>query len=185
MILAWTIFSGGGFGEMLSQWEQAGFFSYLLPFLLIFALVFGILTRIKIFPDNKAITSIISLAVGLMALQFDFVSRFFSEVFPRLGIGLAVILVIMILVGLFIDPDNKGMMIGMLVVGVIITILVLINSGLVMGDSISYWIRNNWTTLFGIAVFLAVIGIIIGASNPTPGPASNSLFAQMLRQQPK
>ena len=32
----------GTIGDMFSVWEQAGFFSYLLPFLLIFALVFGI-----------------------------------------------------------------------------------------------------------------------------------------------
>ncbi len=44
--LAWY---GGAIGDVLSSWEQAGFFSYLLPFLLIFALVFGILTQIQLF----------------------------------------------------------------------------------------------------------------------------------------
>ena len=93
--------SGGvGFRDFLVKLEQLGFFDYLLPFLIIFALVFGILTKIKIFEDNKAINAIIALSVGLMALQFGFVSAFFSELFPRLGVGLAVILVIIIFIGL-------------------------------------------------------------------------------------
>ena len=42
-------FFGGGFGNLLSQLEQLGFFSYVLPFLLIFALVFGIGVGVSMF----------------------------------------------------------------------------------------------------------------------------------------
>ena len=34
-------FQGGAIGNILNIWEQAGIFSYAIPFLLIFALVFG------------------------------------------------------------------------------------------------------------------------------------------------
>ena len=60
--------------------------------MLIFALVFGILIKTQIFKDNKAVNGIIALAVAFMALQFDFVPTFFAQIFPRLGIGLAIIL---------------------------------------------------------------------------------------------
>ena len=80
---------GGSIGNVLAYWEQAGFFSYVLPFLLIFALVYGILTRTQIFKDNRAVNGILALTVGLLALQFDFVPVFFSEIFPRLGVALA------------------------------------------------------------------------------------------------
>jgi len=88
---------GGTFGGVLSYMEQAGFFAYILPFLLIFALVFGILTKTQIFKNNKAINGIIALVVGLLSLQFDFVPIFFSEIFPRMGVGLAIILALLIL----------------------------------------------------------------------------------------
>ncbi|MFQ5531223.1 MAG: hypothetical protein ACE5ES_01265, partial [Candidatus Nanoarchaeia archaeon] len=98
-------FGGGTIGDLLSVWQQQGFFSYLLPFLLIFALVFGILEQAKLFKENKAINGIIALVVGLMALQLDFVPIFFSEIFPRLGVGLSFILVLLILAGMFVDTS--------------------------------------------------------------------------------
>jgi hypothetical protein len=93
-LASYSYFEGGAIGNMLYQWEQAGFFSYVLPFLLIFALIFGILSRLRIFTrkeegkPNNAINAILAFVVALMSLQFDFVPQFFSEVFPRLGVGL-------------------------------------------------------------------------------------------------
>src|SRR3989344_3665538 len=102
-----TLGYGGDIGNLLDQLAQTGFFSYILPFLLIFALVFGLLSRTRIFED-KSINGIISLVVALMALQFNFVSVFFAEIFPRLGIGLAVILVLLIIISFF--SVNKSWM---------------------------------------------------------------------------
>lgn len=181
-MLAWYgAFEGDTIGNMLSQWEQAGFFTYLLPFLLIFALVFGILTQIKLFKDNKAISGIIALVVGLMALQFGLVSQFFSEIFPRLGIALAIILIILILVGLFADPDSNAVMYTMLGVGAIIAIVVLIQTAGAVGWSSGYFWSENWPTIIGVIIFLAIIGVIIGVSS-TPSDKSKAPFAQALRQ---
>ena len=44
-LASYDVMKGGALGELFTQWEQIGFFSYLLPLLLIFALVFGILTK--------------------------------------------------------------------------------------------------------------------------------------------
>ncbi|MBM3228300.1 hypothetical protein FJZ20_00205 [Candidatus Pacearchaeota archaeon] len=155
-------FYGGSIGGMLAYWESAGFFSYILPFLLIFALVFGILTRVKMF-DNKGINAVIALVVGLLALQFHFVPIFFSEIFPRLGIGLAVILALLILGGLFFDPDNKMINYGLLGVGVIVFLVVLVQTfGWLGWWNLSIW-SYNWQGIVGIILFLAIIGIIVGA----------------------
>ena len=144
LLASYGFFEGGGMaGNLLSSWEQAGVFSYILPFLIIFSLVFGILVRVNIFRDNKTINGIIALAVALMALQFPMVPMFFSEIFPWLGIGLSIILVILILSGLFINPEDKGWMIGLGIVSlIIITIVVAVSlsrAGLYSG----FWFRNN------------------------------------------
>ena len=169
LIFLANFIEGGAIGELLSSWEQAGFFSYLLPFLLIFALIFGILNQIKLFKDNKAINAIIALAVGFMALQFPMVSEFFSEIFPRLGVGLAVILAVIILAGMFVDDKNNIIMFVMLGVGVIITIVVLVQTAGAVGWSSGSWWGENWPMIAGVVFILVALGIIVGAgSKKTP-----------------
>lgn len=169
--MQWAGYSGGTIGEVLSQWEQAGVFSYLLPFLIIFALIFAILSQIKIFKGSRAINAVIALAVGLMALQFEFVPRFFAEVFPRMGVGLGIILVILILVGLFVDFDNNTFKYILLGIGLVIVIVVLINSGAAVGYDTGYWWQENWGTVIGIIVFLVIVGMIVFSSNSHNNPA--------------
>ena len=155
-------FYGGGIGTFLSYLETAGFFSYVLPFLLIFALVFGILTRANIF-EQKGINGALALVVALLSLQFHFVPLFFSEIFPRMGIALAVILVLLILTGLFLDPSSKITNYGLLGVGVIIFIVVLVKTFGWMGWGGSYYLwYYNWPQIAGVIIFLVIIGLIIG-----------------------
>jgi hypothetical protein len=160
-------FYGGDIGNLLSYWEQMGFFSYILPFLLIFALIFGILTKTKIFKDNKPVNAIIALAIGLLALQFDFVPLFFSEIFPRLGIGLAVILALLILVGLF-APSKSEAWTHWIFFGAafIIFIVVLVQTFGWLGWSNTYLWNYNWPWIITIAV---VLGFFIWIISQNPG----------------
>ncbi len=168
MLASYTYFDGTAIGDMLTQWEQAGFFQYLLPFLLIFALVYGILTQVKLFKENKSINGIIALVVGLMAMQFPMVPQFFAEIFPRLGIGLAVILVLLILMGMFIDPKSGAIGYTLLGVAAIILIIVLVKTAGALGWSSGWWWSDNWPMVAGVVFILAVIGIIVGGSKTTP-----------------
>lgn len=157
---------GGSAGGVLARWEQLGVFSYVLPFLIIFALVFGIMTKTKIFKDSRAINGIIALCVGLLALQFDFVPIFFSEIFPRIGIGLAVILAAMIFLGLFSDPE-KGVFTWIFYgIGAIVFLVVIIQSFSYTGSPFGWWIQDNWTDLLATLGFLVVVGIVIGSGKP-------------------
>ena len=130
---------------------------------------------------NTVISAIIALAVALMALQFPYVSMFFAELFPALGIGLAIILVILIVSGLFIDPDNKGWMVGLMVVSIIVVIGVLLSASRSAGFIFGTWWRYNWPTIVGIGVFLVLIIAIIAASSPRREFKANNLLAQALK----
>ncbi len=180
-LASYSYFEGGAIGNMLNMWEQVGIFSYAIPFLLIFALIFGILSRMNLFKENKSINAIIALSVSLMALQFPIVPLFFAQVFPALGIGLAVILVVLIATGLFIDPKNKAWMVGLSIVSVIVVVVVLISSSWGLGLTFGSWLRYNWTTLLGIGIFITLIIVIVAASQPSkPDFKSDSLLAQAL-----
>jgi len=172
VLASYTYFDGTAIGDMLTQWDQAGFFQYLLPFLLIFALVYGILTQVKLFKENKSINGIIALVVGLLALQFPMVPQFFAEIFPRLGIGLAVILVIMIILGLFLNTKDEGDFMKWVLLGVagIILLIVLVKTAGALGWSSGWWWSDNWPMVVGVVFILAVIGIIVAGSSSKPSP---------------
>jgi len=181
MLASYSYFEGGGIGDFLNEMNNAGFFSYVLPFLLIFALVFGILNQIRLFKENKSINGIIALVVGLMALQFDFVPIFFSEIFPRMGIGLVVLLLLLIFAGMFADPDSNATMYTLMGIGVIIAIIVLINTAGSLGWSAGYWWYDNWRTVVVAVAILIIIGIIVGSANTKESKANESPLARALR----
>lgn len=164
-------FGSGAMADLLSKWEQMGLFSYLLPFLLIFALVFGILTKTNIFKDNKAVNGIIALAVALMALQFNFVSDFFSQIFPRVGVGLAIILIIMVIAGLFAPQDSNIVNYVLLGVGVLIVGFILIQTAGELGwQGGQFWDEYGGTIIILVVVVALVIALINSKSGNKESP---------------
>jgi len=163
-------FYGGEIGNLLAYWEQLGVFSYLLPFLLIFAVVFGIFTKIKVLGENRTLNAVIALVVGLLALQFELVPIFFSEIFPRVGVAIAIILVLLVLTGLFLDPDNKAVNWGLLVAAGIIFFSVLIKTAGYLGWYSAYWWYVNWPSiLIGVVVIVIFFAIISSAGGSGTG----------------
>jgi hypothetical protein len=154
---------------MLAQWESLGIFQYVLPFLLIFALVFVILSNIPLFKTNKGVNVVIALAVSLMSLQFDFVSMFFQELFPRVAIALSIILVMIILMGLFMDPSNKAFNWIFAILSLIITAIVIFKSFSEFSwyTGGSYWWANNWPTIIIVGIIIGAIIAIIATTSPT------------------
>ena len=157
---------GGNIGDILNAWAAAGFFSYLLPFLLIFAMIYGILSTMNIFKGNRSVDAIVALVVGLMALQFDLVPRFFAEVFPRMAVGMSIILVLLILAGFFVDPSKSWIMYTLLGIGTIIAVIVLIKTSTAVGWESGYWWTYNWPVVAGAVLIVIIIGIIVGSGKP-------------------
>jgi hypothetical protein len=103
--------------SMLNSWADYGIFSYAIPFMLIFALVYGLLAKMGIFGDARddngkatptnGIYVVIALAVALMGIINDWAATFFAELFPRASIALGIFLVLIIFVGFFFFPKNK------------------------------------------------------------------------------
>lgn len=167
-------FYDGAIGSFLDALAQAGFFSYLLPFLLIFALVWGILSRLEIFKKTPAVNAIIALAVGLLALQFDFVPIFFSEIFPRVGVGLAIILAILIIMGIFM-PKATWVPYVLFGVSALIVVVILVQSSDVFGTGIGQWFADWWPLVLGLLFMIIFVAVVIGASSENknqkvPGP---------------
>lgn len=144
---------------ILWQMESVGVFTYLLPFLLIFALVYGILSVTKIAGTQKGIHVIIALVVGMMAIRLGFTQDFFAEIFPRLGVGLAILLSIMILVGLFIPKEEfRYWGWGLAAIGVVIAIIIVTQSF----DRLGFMGFGAWDDYVGYIIgAVLLVGVII------------------------
>lgn len=173
---------GGAFGELIIAWEQAGIFSYVLPFLLIFAMVFGILTKINLFGENRAINAILALTVGLLSLQFSVVPFFFSEIFPRVGIGLSIILIILIFTSMFSNPEDKWQMYILWAVSVIIVIVILLQTATATGFSTYFPFFSYYGyEIFYIGAFIVIIAVVVIGAKPKSTTEMKSPIAQLLR----
>jgi hypothetical protein len=147
--------------DIFNTWNEIGVFSYVLPFLLIFAVVYAIIDKTKLLyteeNPNRGIAAIIAVSIGLLSLQFDFVSNFFAVIFPRFGIGLSILLVFIIFVGFFLPAGNTkgtGFIGWAIFAGVVIW-------------AISSWGSWSGATGFGgwfaeYAWAIIVLGVIIG-----------------------
>lgn len=146
------------FADVIADWEAFGVFDYVLPFLIIFAVVFGIVTATNVFSGNKGVNLTVALAVALISLRFNYVPIFFSEIFPRFGVGLAVLIVLMIMSALFIPKSwMKGWAGTMWAVSAIIAVTVIVKSFNFLGWNLS---AGGWWAQYGS---ITIIGIILVA----------------------
>lgn len=158
--------------DILNTWANMGIFAYVLPFLMIFAVVYGILNKSRILGDNKGVQATVSLAAGLLALQFDYVPNFFASIFPYFGMGLSVLLVALILMGLLnTDEKSKARWIWF-GIGTVIFIVVLLTtlSDTAWIGGFGYGWADTWPAILALIVIGGFMALIIWGGekrNPT------------------
>lgn len=144
--------------DLYAQWESSGVFDFLLPALLIFSVIFGILTSTGVLGANRGVNFVIAATSALMAMRLQIVSDFFGLLLPGLGIGVAVLVVVLVLSGLFLQKANWRQWMptffwGGVIIALVIVISVL-NSFAWFG---SVWWQVNWVSIVWIIVIIAIL----------------------------
>lgn len=147
---------GNTIQDILLQWETMGIFEYVLPALLIFAVVFGILMKTKVLGENKGVSLVIALASALLAIQSFTLRSFFRIIWPYAGIGIAILLVFLILGGIFYSEENwfGYVFFG---IGMFVAVVVMISSLSSYEWEWNWWLEENW----GALATLVIIGLLI------------------------
>jgi hypothetical protein len=158
---------GTTIGQVLQDWETMGIFEYVLPALLIFAVIFGILMKSKILGDSRGILFVISIAAALLGMQSVELRAFFRTIFPYAGIAIAILLVGLILTGLF-GSDKPWWNKTFFGIGMAIAAIVVMSSLSSYNWSGSWWWQDNWQV---IIVFAAIIGLVLMVILPKNKPA--------------
>jgi|SRR3989338_7441 len=147
----------------------------ILPFLLIFVIMFAVLTKTKILGESKKnLNIIVAVIMGAIVVIPHIMGTFppnadpvliFNDALPKLSIVLVAIVFLLILIGVF---GQDTVMLGMTMPGWILFASVLIIA-IVFGSAAGWWSSGVSQTLedvFGVeaialAVMLLVFGIII------------------------
>jgi hypothetical protein len=163
---------GFGFGDLLAQLDAIGFFAYVLPFLLIFAFSYALLSQIAMFAKNKGSAAIIAFALGFLALQLGFVSSFFQTIFPKFAMGLAVLLVALILMGVFQDPTQNQAVYKWIFFGLSAIIFLVIVISAFGGYDMSlsgFWNQYGAMLIVGALIIGAIVAVFVAQRSGNNG----------------
>ena len=104
-----VFYLGADFPTMLANLQQVGFFNYILPFALIFAITFAIIRSAKVI-EGDWIIFLISLVVAFFAMLFFStlpILGFFASFFGRIGVILVILVMILIVYGFLTRKEEE------------------------------------------------------------------------------
>lgn len=152
--------------EVIEFLKDFGFFDIVLPFLLVFTVVFAVLEKTEIFgKDKKNINSMIAFVIGLLFVAVTEVVEVVQEALPHISVLLIVLMSFMMLVGFFIsNEDGKHFFDKNPALKWILIIVVMVGTTIIFLDAIGWW-DNIWDdagdffdSTTGVSIiFLAII----------------------------
>jgi len=111
------------FENSIEYLQNIGVFDYVLPFLLIFAIVFAALEKTKILGTDKTnINAVVSLVIGLLLISRQEIVAIINEFLPNISLILVVILMSLLLISVIAGDEFKGLNNGLLTMGIIVVI---------------------------------------------------------------
>ena len=170
--------------------KDFGLFDVVLPFLLVFSIVFAILEKTRILgveedgkTPKKQINSMVAFVVGLLVVATNKVVTIINEALPNIILLLVMIVLFLILAGTVMKDQKdgfdisqigkgwQGILVGISFLGVLIVLMTTIrmDNGQSFWDFIWDWVILNWsgTVFAGFIFFLVVVGAMAIVIKPS------------------
>jgi len=158
--------------EFITTAESWGLTDVMLPFLLIFTIIFAILQKTKVLgADKKNYNVVVALVFALLVVIPHVTGSYpagtdivelLNKALPSVSVVIVAILMLLILIGIFGGEANwKGPVAAWVAIACFIVILV------IFGSAAGWWLNWSWfTQWFGedtiaLIIILLVFGIII------------------------
>ncbi len=130
------------FTLLVSNLNELGFFGFLLPWVFVFVVVYGLLTKAKFF-ENPKVVGVLSLVVAFFVVGFGgpFLANFFTNLFGYAAVIIAGILVIILFITMSGGNvskifDNKGVAAILAGIGIIVFFIALGGFSVVISDAV-------------------------------------------------
>lgn len=160
------------FYSVFAELQAMGIYEYILPFLLIFTIVFAILQRLEIFgKDKKNINLVISIVLGLFVVAQPEIIYIINSFLPKVSLFILVILMFLVVAGMF-GASTTGWSGGAFAIALVVCVIAIIwalSGGSYLG--LPYWLRPDprdkaWIIL--IATVVIVIAYLGGGKKEEP-----------------
>lgn len=166
----------GAMESALYTLESWGLTDVILPFVLIFTVIFAILQKAKIFgPDSKKYNIVFALAISLLVVIPHVTGTYpggvdavdiINQAIPSISVLAIAIIMFLVLAGIFFEPKGGGWVSGLVLIMSIIAVV------WVFGKAAGWW---YYMPLFmdedlqALIVIILVFGIIIWFVTAEPG----------------
>lgn len=135
-----------------------------LPFLLVFVLVFAVLQKTKVLGDgNSKVDSLIALVIGLILIGAPQPRQYIVGIIPWLAVALVVLLILFLIYGFGASDAKTGLVLpdwfkkNSLWAAIVFVVIVVI-SVIIGWNSIGGWFDSEW---MGNVLVLLVIGVAL------------------------
>ncbi len=149
--------AGFTIGEGVQFLVDFGVYQYLLPFLLVFSIMFAILNKTKVLGGKTNIDGVVAMVGGLLLVVQQDIVETINTFLPKVSLIIVVILMFLILVALVAGKEFKGFQgawMGLFIIVIIVALFMALNPNITFLNSID---RER---LLQIGIFL---GIMIGS----------------------
>lgn len=161
------------FNTLIQQAQEIGFYQVIVPFLLVFAIVYGILESIGLF-ENKGIKAVIAFVLGLLVTGSGIFTETIQSFTPYLGVVIFFLLSFIVVLGLTTGKklskilgtsDEGGMLmgaIGAFIFGILVWIFAISQGwGIEIGGGTFQGLQENLGIIIGVVVILIGIAAVV------------------------
>ena len=158
--------------DIFYQFQASGIFEFVLPFLLVFTIVFAVLEKTMLFGKDKNqepkknINVVVAIVIALIVInQFEIIDRL-NLFIPKVSLFIIIAVMFLVLIGLFgakVEDGFSGITLFLFAVASLLIIYWALvpssSSDFFTGSDFGYWIQDNLGTL----LVLVIIGIVVWA----------------------
>ncbi|MDD4877676.1 MAG: hypothetical protein PHO02_01415 [Candidatus Nanoarchaeia archaeon] len=163
------------FGAVITFLEKLGFFDVILPFLLVFTIVFGILEKTRVFGvekigdkeyPRKSINSMVAFSIAFFTVAAKQVVTSLQVSLPNVALILIIVVCFLMLAGSFMGDkpfslEGRKYWVGFLTVVMFLAVVfIFLNSFGWLDPIVDFFARNLNTALMPIIFLVVIVGAI-------------------------
>src|SRR3989338_7791589 len=157
-------------GDSIDYLVNLGVYDVLLPFLLVFAIIFAILEKTKILGDDKrSINAIVAIVVGLLLVVQKGIVATINLFLPRISLIIVVVLMGLLVISMIAGKEFRGLKGGVLGIAIIVIIIAVILALTTPATGGNDWLSPaDKQVLLSVGIPILILLLVIGVVTAEP-----------------